>query len=379
MGRPLIDDTAIFNYLHNRYQGDIQSTTIDLILASFDVLANAVFRAEGEKSTLVLRSFLMNKLPLLLVQLSTSMYPPLTAEFCITEALAQVDTNAFPTLSAMFDDSNTANAFTDSVRSDFCYACCLHGLVLESSIENLLGEMSYDSLPAGGRYVKEDLVQQCLADPERVNGLIGEIENMDGNMGAVCQALTELMARCCEGRETMMLKSICVQLAKKPLALDVMLLFDRPRTILRPLCDLLDGWKYDEDQGEYQPVYEDFGAVLLLVLAFVCRYGLSVADLGIRSPQDSFVAKLLTRGHVAVPLDELTPQQKEHLGGWIRDLFDNAEAGGLDDELMSSCTPQNFYLLVPTLFRNIVTAVATNALSEEALRGGIECMQDAFA
>ena len=157
------------------------------------MLANAVFRHEGHKTGHLLRSFLINKLPLLLVTLSTSMFPPLTAQFCITEALRQVDTNAFPTLSAMFDNNaNSNNAFTDTVRQDWCFACCLHGLIPEASIEGLLGEITYQTLPSGGRYVKEALVEECMADPERIQGLIGELDNMDGNVGAVCQALTEV-------------------------------------------------------------------------------------------------------------------------------------------------------------------------------------------
>ncbi len=70
VGRPLIDDRALFNYLHNRYQGDIQTTAIDLILASFDTLANAVFRNEGPNVARLLRSYLINKLPLILAALA---------------------------------------------------------------------------------------------------------------------------------------------------------------------------------------------------------------------------------------------------------------------------------------------------------------------
>ncbi|KAI0595642.1 mediator complex subunit Med5 [Biscogniauxia sp. FL1348] len=376
VGRPLIDDDALFNYLHNRYQGDIQSTAIDLILASFDVLANAVFRSEGQKVGQLLRSYLINKLPLLLASLAPSMFPPLTPQFCITEALGQVDTNAFPTLSAMFDDTNNSNTFTDSVRQDFCFACCLHNLIPESSIEGLLGEITYQSLPQGGRYVKESLVEECMADPERIQGLIGELDNMDGNVGAVCQALTEVIGRLSSNKETMTLKMLCSQLAKKPLSLDVLLLFNKPTAILYPLCELLDNWRYDEDQGEYQPVYEEFGSILLLVLAFVFRYNLSPTDLGIGSP-DSFIAKLLHRGQLSKTLDELTEQEKSHLDGWIHGLFDS-EAGGLCDELMSSCPPQDFYLLIPTLFYNIVLAFGTNYLSEENLKTGIEYLVDIF-
>ncbi len=193
VGRPLIDDEAIFNYLHNRYQGDIQNTCIDLILASFDILANAIFRNEGTQNTVLLRSFLINKVPLLLASLSNSLFPPLSPEFCITEALSHVDTNAFPNLSAIFDEVSTGNMFSDSVRQDFCFACCLHGLLAEDSIEGLLGETPMQSLPAGGRYTKEDLVQQCLEDPERTERLLEELEHMDGNVGAVSQAITEVI------------------------------------------------------------------------------------------------------------------------------------------------------------------------------------------
>lgn len=176
-------------------QGDVQSTAIDLILASFDVLANATSRSERGQATTILRSFLINKVPLLLNTLSASFFPGLTSEYCITEALSHVDTNAFPTLSTLFDESSNNNMFSDSVRQDFCFSCCLHGLLEESSIEGLLGDIPMQSLPAGGRYVKEDLVQQCLSDPEKAEGLIDELEHMDGNVGAVSQAITEVRIR----------------------------------------------------------------------------------------------------------------------------------------------------------------------------------------
>ncbi|KAI0157878.1 Med5-domain-containing protein [Hypoxylon sp. FL1284] len=378
VGRPIIDDTALFNYLHNRYQGDIQSTTIDLILASFDMLANIVFRNESQHQQVghVLRSYLINKLPLLLATLATSMFPPLSAQFCITEALTQVDTNAFPTLSAMFDETHSNNTVTDSVRQDFCFACCLHGLIPESSIEGLLGEITYQTLPQAGRYVKEQLVEECMGDPERTQRLIGELDNMDGNVGAVCQALAEVIVRLCRNKETMTLKQICSQLAKRPLSLDVMLLFNKPITMLHPLCELLDNWRYEEDQGEYQPVYEEFGSVLLLVFAFVYRYDLSPTDIGIH-PIDSFVAKLLTIGQNSKSLDELTEQEHNHLGGWIQGLFDT-ESGGLGDELLSSCPPQDFYFLVPTLLHNTILAFAVNQIDEESLKSGIEYLANTF-
>jgi mediator of RNA polymerase II transcription subunit 5 len=93
----------------------------------------------------------------------------------------------------MFDMSSSSNnTFTDSVRQEFCWACALHGLIPESAIEVLLGEITYQSLPEGGKWVKEKLVNECMADSERIYGLINELEKMDGNVGAVCQALVEV-------------------------------------------------------------------------------------------------------------------------------------------------------------------------------------------
>jgi mediator of RNA polymerase II transcription subunit 5 len=173
----------------------------------------------------------------------------------------------------------------------------------------------------------------------------------------------------------MSLKTLCSHLASRPSSLDVMLLFDEPTIILQPICELLDGWRYEEDQGEYQPVYEEFGSILLLVLAFVYRYELSTVDLGLHN-NTSFIGKLLVRGAISSSMDELSEQETDQLDGWIRGLFNSAEGGGLGDEPMSNCPPQDFYLLVPTLFHQVVLACSSGYLSDEALKGGLECKSE---
>jgi mediator of RNA polymerase II transcription subunit 5 len=180
------------------------------------------------------------------------------------------------------------------------------------------------------------------------------------------------MRQYCISKETMSLKTLCSQMARQPSSMDILLLFDKPTTILHPICELLDGWQYEEDQGEYQPVYEEFGSILLLVLAFVHRYNLSTVDLGLHNP-NSFIVRLLVKGAISYSMDELSEQEKSHLDGWIRALFNSAEGGGLGDEPMSNCPPQDFYLLVPTLFHQVVLAYSTGYLSDEALKGGLDC------
>ncbi len=99
------------------------------------------------------------------------------------------------------------------------------------------------------------------------------------------------------------------------------------------------------------------------------RHELTDADIGI--PTNSFVSKLLRQQCVDKPLEELTEDESNHLGGWIRGLLD--PEGSISDELMSSCRPQDFYLLVPTLFSQIVTACASDVISIETVKGALDC------
>jgi mediator of RNA polymerase II transcription subunit 5 len=187
---------------------------------------------------------------------------------------------------------------------------------------------------------------------------------------------------------TMYLKTICNLLSKKPQAMEVVLQFTSPASILRPLCQFLEEWRYEGDQGEpidppdpfstnpspgeYQPVYDEFGAILILILAFVYRYDLSYHDLGI--PQESFVAQFIDHGHISLSPEQLTQDQGRQLGTWLRGLFDSGE--GLSNEVFASCRPQEFYLIVPTIFSQTVFACSNDVLSLESVKGGLECEWD---
>lgn len=162
----------------------------DLVTASFDILANAMYRSEPMSTMFCLKSFLINKVPILLSQLSGSIFP-LTPEISITQALSHVDPNAFPAFSQSFDDIMGGNNSLSDVRQDFLNACALHGHITTSTVERLLGETPIQGPPAT-RYEKKALLDQCKNNFDKVNAYIDEMENLDGNAGAIVGAVTEV-------------------------------------------------------------------------------------------------------------------------------------------------------------------------------------------
>ncbi|EKV19538.1 Mediator of RNA polymerase II transcription subunit 5 [Penicillium digitatum PHI26] len=367
VGRPLVDDTILINYLTNRYQGLNDVLIEEIITAAFDVLSNGVYRNESGRTMLLFRSFLVNKLPAFFAAISAASMVPISMEICISHALSRLDPNAFPSFSQMF--SMQGSSVLSDARQEFLFACASHKLIRESSIEQLLGENPMQTLPGGGPYVKDDLISQINNNHERAEQLIGEIESMEGNAGAIVGAVVDVIQNLCHQKETMTLKNICNSLSRRPQTLDVMLLFRTTKQVLQPLCAVLDAWKWDEDQGENQPVYDEFGSILLLVLAFKYRYDLSPSDMGI-SNNDSFLLKLMDRGTCSQKLSDLSEKQNKDLGAWVGALF---IAEGISEETMSSCSPQEFYMLVTTLFDQSIGACESGKLDFDTLKGGFEC------
>nr|A1CGW7.2 RecName: Full=Mediator of RNA polymerase II transcription subunit 5; AltName: Full=Mediator complex subunit 5 [Aspergillus clavatus NRRL 1] len=370
VGRPLVDDSMLINFLANRYGGHYEVLIEEIITAAFDVLSNAMYRNESSRTMFLFRSFLVNKLPPFFAAMLASTMVSIPMEMCISQALGRLDPNTFPSFSQMFEMQG--NTVLSDVRQEFLFACASHKLIPESSIERMLGENPMQALPVG--YNKDELVSQINTNPERAEQLINEIESMEGNAGAIVGAITEIMHNLCNQKETVTLKNICNSLSRRPQALDVILLFRSAKQVLQPLCGLLDSWHWDEDQGENQPVYDEFGSILLLVLAFKYRFDLRPADLGISS-NDSFVLKLLERGSCSQKLDALDEKQNKNLGTWIAALF---IAEGISEETMSACSPQEFYLLVATLFSQSLGACETGKLEFDTLKGGFEYLLEPF-
>lgn len=171
-------------------QIDAQNMATDLITAAFDILANAMYRSESSQTMFCFKSFLVNKIPILLSQLSPTMFP-MTPELCITQALGHIDPNAFPAFSQGFDDIMGNNNSLADVRQDFLNACALHGLLTTATVERLLGDTPIQG-PPETRHDKKTILDQCKNNFDKISMYIDEIDNLDGNAGAIVGAIVEV-------------------------------------------------------------------------------------------------------------------------------------------------------------------------------------------
>lgn len=188
--RPLTDDLALLNYLHSKYQDDAQSLVVDVVVASFDTLANALHCHQPAEHLLSYRSFIANKLPLLLVSLSASLYSPSSVQLCIQTALGRIDVHPIPPLSS---DNDGVNEALMASRQDFLQACVMHQLGSETAFANVVGGPAVHFSSRGSRHNKESLASQCMANVHRVDQLVAELETMNGNAGPISGALTEVI------------------------------------------------------------------------------------------------------------------------------------------------------------------------------------------
>jgi mediator of RNA polymerase II transcription subunit 5 len=194
LARPIADDVMVMNYLQMKYkvniQTDIESEAVDLVVGSFDLLAYAMARKEPDQVMFALKSFLINKIPIVISNLSASMYSSDRAEYCIVQAMSHVDPTSFPSVSfGMLHES----ALQD-VRQQFLFSCVLHSILRRESVDDLLGEAPFSPPPEpSSRLVKDDLYQQCAADSERITELIEQLEKLDGNAGAISTAVLQVM------------------------------------------------------------------------------------------------------------------------------------------------------------------------------------------
>lgn len=345
-----VDDTVIFNFLAGRHNNDYASMFLDLIFASFLSLK--------QSKGVVLQQieiYIYNKLPSILAQISTSSFESFSSEQALTDSWMQLDLSAelLPT------------------GKKFLHVCSLHHLIPADSATKMIDDQDLTATLPKSLETKEDLVSQLTTNHTRSGRFIEDLLGTAGNGIAISQALVEAMVAWSHGKETQYLRDMANVLLRRPNAISALTLFLRPFHWVAPLCTLLDEWKWDEIHGESQPLYDEFGSIMLLILTTKRKLGQSNFELGIKG----FVARYLDQEGCERTLNELSEQSHKHLGDWINALY---IAEGLSDDLTTNCSPHEFYMLIPTLIRQSVLAQQTGKLTSDAFKGGLEYLLEPF-
>ncbi|EXJ78939.1 hypothetical protein A1O3_08439 [Capronia epimyces CBS 606.96] len=356
-----VDDSTAVNFICSRHQNDYHSAFTDLLRASFHILKTQALHPPRRLCYQQCQLFVQNKLPILLSMISASSFNSFHTEQAITETWAQVA----PLL------SDQVLAMTGS---RFLHTCSLHHLMTVQAATQLMGSDDLPNSLSRGLYAKDDLVSQVRTSHMKGPKLVDELVRGDGSAPFISQSLVEIMHSYCHSKETQYLKELANMILRKPAAINCIALFIRPAYWLGPLCTLLDDWRWDEIHGEAQPVYDEFGAVFLLVLVTKTRLGLSNSDIGVRK-KDGFLAQYLDQENPEESLDGLSEEKKTHLGNWINALY---LAEGLSDELFTSCSPHDFYLLIPALLQQSVAAHHQGKLTQESLKAGLDYLLEPF-
>ena len=259
-----MDDAAIVNYLHAKYPSNGQNMVVDLLKASFDTLTNALHRNESSQVILCYRSFVVNKVPLLMLSSTAGLY--VSMDYAVPSAINQIEVHTVPPLSS---DTTGINDILRNTRQEFIQACQLHHVISDSIAQTLLTAFPASNLSNVYRYSKDNLVTQCIGNIHKAEELIGELEGMSGNAGAISIGLAEVsqsyrpmsclyaeylqkvLQRLCQSKETMSLRALCNALSRRLSLLDIVLQYVHISTIMVPLCSLLNEWTHDEDQSEF--------------------------------------------------------------------------------------------------------------------------------
>ncbi|KAL9050007.1 MAG: hypothetical protein Q9162_006889 [Coniocarpon cinnabarinum] len=269
----------------------------------------------------ILRSFIINQAPSIIFLLASTGFGPMNCEVLLSQAFSRFEPSLFTSLpQASFLGPQTTVPF--EVKQQFLMSCVLCGVISADSVERILGEPASSSVPFEGRLNVQQLVEECRSDSQKLEQLIDKTAALDGNASSRTEALSQIFQKICE----------------------------------------------------HQPVYDEFSACVLLLLALGYRFKLSPTELGL--PMDVPLWYPLLHGKVsAMPISALDEDQNKRLSGWIGGLF---ESNILGEDILASCPPQEFYMLLPTILQQTIMACRLDALERSHLHNGLELLLESF-
>lgn len=387
-----------------------------LITAAFDGLSVALLRNDSAQTIALWKAFITKRLPLIVKDLLASSFininptliesmicNPITTLSNDTLTLMQRAAGNSSLVDEMFPSEGAANT-QYGLRYDFLRVLVSLSVLTEHAFLSVVSDPNFSpptvprvdlaALNDNGLIVnfatnESFLVGELVASALNENSeytpfensaivrLVSTVRDLEGiYQERLANEFLQLLSSWIEGSNTHNISRFCQALALSVPTMDVLLLHISPKDLFGPLAKLIDDWQHDEDEINFQEVYTDFGCILLtLVLAYE-RFGLSLSThLGCHEREGSFFQSLVGQRGINENLDELSPQRRDLLGGWISALFD---AGGISDDLMRVSSVKDLYTLVPAIFRQAVVAFSAKIIDFEVLRGGLEYFLQPF-
>ncbi|KAK9461237.1 mediator complex, subunit Med5 [Lipomyces oligophaga] len=325
--------------------------------------------------------FIVNRLPLVLGTPPLNELPSSMFEVALRRPLLNLDESALALVNnssendfdMMFAATSTAGTLVSyDIRREFLKSLTRLGLIDHGAVERVLGgESGEEIIEQESVAAKEDmmrLITESFDFENSIKQFISKIEGLDClSQGPAIDTIVQLLSIWTEQKETYKLRILSQELASSTQTMNIMLLYRDPYDVLRPLISCLDNWSY-EDETNYQDNYTDFGLILLLICSLYFHFDLDIKLIRFES-ETSFCRKYLSSSGTAHSIEELSQEQSDLLGGWIMALYDT---NGISDELMKSCSPMEYLLLVPTIFQQSVVACNRSFLDIDTLKGGLE-------
>ncbi|KAK9386265.1 mediator complex, subunit Med5 [Lipomyces mesembrius] len=371
--------------MHNKTRSP-DSAIGNLVSAAFECLSFCAMK-QDQTRIILWKCFIVNRLPLIF-QKHLSGVRGSSFEYSLRRPLFTIDENALVIVNARaaneIDVMFSAPTTPYDVRHEFLKSMAQLGLIDSAASDRILGRNSDDlhneanmekpldveemiaSLLEMDSFEVETVIRQFVADVETMGCL---------RQGATVNVMVELISLWSAQKETYKLRLLAQEIALSTAAMNIMLLYRDPYEILQPLITCVDSWNYeDESMIDFQDNYTDFGLILLLICSFYYHFQLDLGEIGSLNG-NSFCMRYLMSSGVAHPIESLGQERSDLLGGWIMGLFDT---NGISDDMIRSCSPMDYTLLVPTIVQQSVAACNRNFMDVDTLKGGLEYFLQPF-
>lgn len=165
---------------------------MDLLIASFDLVMLAANRGDTPDQMFLIRSFLINRVPQLILQISSTLYSFGNTSYSVLEAVHRIDPNV--RLQDGFDAGFSLqgpHTLQAEVMPDFLSSCLLYNVIDREQASQVMDGNAYQKALTRVKLDKETLIQEAQNKPEMLEDLIRGLDLMDGNVGPRAEAVAE--------------------------------------------------------------------------------------------------------------------------------------------------------------------------------------------